>query len=158
MKASLKANLIHLCIHIHIHTCSWKGTTRGANLGRKCAEFQFPFDGHKRSANVQVSLDATIHRSIRRQSVESLSFFCSRLNYPLKMRQWHHMCSSWNGKTGEWQAWLKAERIGRGFHNSVSLTPFDSNYAYCKMPCSRFHFRRTNVSCYNLKSPSPLNS
>ncbi|XP_052857018.1 uncharacterized protein LOC128265196 [Drosophila gunungcola] len=42
-----------------------------------------------------------------------------RLNYPLKMRQWHHMCSSWNGKTGEWQAWLKAERIGRGFHNSL---------------------------------------
>lgn len=43
-----------------------------------------------------------------------------RLNYPLRMRQWHHMCSSWNGKTGEWQVWLKAERIGRGFHNSVS--------------------------------------
>ncbi|EDW82637.1 uncharacterized protein Dwil_GK25027 [Drosophila willistoni] len=42
-----------------------------------------------------------------------------RLNYPLRMRQWHHMCSSWNGKTGEWQAWLKAERIGRGFHNSL---------------------------------------
>ncbi|TDG39680.1 hypothetical protein AWZ03_013899 [Drosophila navojoa] len=42
-----------------------------------------------------------------------------RLNYPLRMRQWHHMCSSWNGKTGEWQVWLKAERIGRGFHNSL---------------------------------------
>ncbi|EDW25860.1 GL14269 [Drosophila persimilis] len=42
-----------------------------------------------------------------------------RLNYPLRMRQWHHMCTSWNGKTGEWQAWLKAERIGRGFHNSL---------------------------------------
>ncbi|XP_034649983.1 uncharacterized protein LOC117889633 [Drosophila subobscura] len=42
-----------------------------------------------------------------------------RLNYPLRMRKWHHMCTSWNGKTGEWQAWLKAERIGRGFHNSL---------------------------------------
>lgn len=42
-----------------------------------------------------------------------------RLNYPLKPRQWHHMCSSWNGKTGEWQVWLKAERIGRGFHNAL---------------------------------------
>ncbi|XP_013101112.1 uncharacterized protein LOC106082902 [Stomoxys calcitrans] len=42
-----------------------------------------------------------------------------RLNYPLRVRQWHHSCTSWNGKTGEWQVWLKAERIGRGFHNSL---------------------------------------
>uniref|UniRef100_A0A336MZ13 CSON010308 protein n=1 Tax=Culicoides sonorensis TaxID=179676 RepID=A0A336MZ13_CULSO len=42
-----------------------------------------------------------------------------RLNYPLKMFQWHHMCSSWNGKTGEWQLWVKAERVGRGFHNRL---------------------------------------
>ncbi|XP_075155883.1 pentraxin-related protein b6 [Haematobia irritans] len=42
-----------------------------------------------------------------------------RLNYPLRVRQWHHTCTSWNGKTGEWQVWLKAERIGRGFHNSL---------------------------------------
>lgn len=43
-----------------------------------------------------------------------------RLNYPLKMRKWHHACTSWNGKTGEWQLWIKAERVGRGFHNRVS--------------------------------------
>ncbi|XP_055389207.1 uncharacterized protein LOC129618459 [Condylostylus longicornis] len=42
-----------------------------------------------------------------------------RLNYPLKMRKWHHVCSSWNGKTGEWQLWVKAERVGRGFHNRL---------------------------------------
>lgn len=42
------------------------------------------------------------------------------LNYPLKMRYWHHACTSWNGKTGEWQMWVKAERVGRGFHNRVS--------------------------------------
>ncbi|KAM7350780.1 pentraxin-related protein b6 isoform 2-T4 [Cochliomyia hominivorax] len=42
-----------------------------------------------------------------------------RLNYPLRVRQWHHACTSWNGKTGEWQVWLKAERIGRGFHNAL---------------------------------------
>lgn len=46
-------------------------------------------------------------------------FYC-RLNYPLKMRKWHHACTSWNGKTGEWQLWIKAERVGRGFHNRVS--------------------------------------
>lgn len=42
-----------------------------------------------------------------------------RLNYPLRTRQWHHICTSWNGKSGEWQVWLKAERIGRGFHNAL---------------------------------------
>lgn len=45
--------------------------------------------------------------------------FCGRLNYPLKLRNWHHACASWNGKTGEWQLWVKAERVGRGFHNRV---------------------------------------
>lgn len=45
-----------------------------------------------------------------------------RLNYPLKMRKWHHACASWNGKTGEWQLWVKAERVGRGFHNRVSFS------------------------------------
>ncbi|XP_067635400.1 uncharacterized protein b6 [Eurosta solidaginis] len=42
-----------------------------------------------------------------------------RLNYPLRVRQWHHQCSSWNGKTGEWQVWMKKERVGRGFHNAL---------------------------------------
>lgn len=47
-------------------------------------------------------------------------FFLHRLNYPFRMQKWHHVCSSWNGKTGEWQVWIKAERVGRGFHNRVS--------------------------------------
>lgn len=42
-----------------------------------------------------------------------------RLNYPFRMRMWHHACASWNGKTGEWQVWIKAERVGRGFHNRL---------------------------------------
>nr|XP_019544567.2 uncharacterized protein LOC109415138 [Aedes albopictus] len=42
-----------------------------------------------------------------------------RLNYPFRMRQWHHACASWNGKTGEWQLWVKSERVGRGFHNRL---------------------------------------
>lgn len=40
------------------------------------------------------------------------------------MRYWHHACTSWNGKTGEWQIWVKAERVGRGFHNRVSWPNF----------------------------------
>ncbi|XP_018799826.1 PREDICTED: uncharacterized protein LOC108975637 [Bactrocera latifrons] len=42
-----------------------------------------------------------------------------RLNYALRVRQWHQQCSSWNGKTGEWQVWVKSERIGRGFNNAL---------------------------------------
>lgn len=113
---------------------SRKGTARDTNLGRQCAEFQFSIDGHKRSANVQVRWQSNhpIFEPISSWAIDALIILTSafsspspsasslRLNYPLRMRQWHHMCSSWNGKTGEWQVWLKAERIGRGFHNSVS--------------------------------------
>lgn len=42
-----------------------------------------------------------------------------RLNYPLGLKKWHHVCTSWNGKTGEWQLWVKSERVGRGFYNRV---------------------------------------
>ena len=44
-----------------------------------------------------------------------------RLNYPFRYGRWHHQCTSWNGKTGEWQLWIRGERIGRGFHNRVSI-------------------------------------
>ncbi|XP_014256930.1 uncharacterized protein LOC106670819 isoform X2 [Cimex lectularius] len=40
-----------------------------------------------------------------------------RLNYPIKLFKWHHVCQSWNGKTGEWQVWIDSERAGRGFYN-----------------------------------------
>ena len=43
-----------------------------------------------------------------------------RLNYPLRLNRWYHSCQSWNGRTGEWQVWVNAERVGRGFHNLVS--------------------------------------
>jgi len=42
-----------------------------------------------------------------------------RLNYPLRINRWYHTCQSWNGKTGEWQIWVNAERVGRGFHNRL---------------------------------------
>ncbi|KAF9800386.1 hypothetical protein SFRURICE_015896, partial [Spodoptera frugiperda] len=32
---------------------------------------------------------------------------------------WYHNCQSWNGKTGEWQIWVNAERVGRGFNNRL---------------------------------------
>uniref|UniRef100_A0A8D9E7N0 Neuronal pentraxin-1 n=1 Tax=Cacopsylla melanoneura TaxID=428564 RepID=A0A8D9E7N0_9HEMI len=40
-----------------------------------------------------------------------------RLNYPIKLFHWYHICQSWNGKTGEWQVWVNNERIGRGYYN-----------------------------------------
>ena len=54
-----------------------------------------------------------------------------RLGYPLQMKKWHHTCTSWNGKTGEWQLWVKNERVGRGFYNRVSeLIAFIINSMY----------------------------
>ncbi|CAK1588078.1 unnamed protein product [Parnassius mnemosyne] len=50
-------------------------------------------------------------------AVHGQTFF--RLNYPLKLNTWYHSCQSWNGKTGEWQVWVNAERVGRGFHNRL---------------------------------------
>ncbi|XP_046669099.1 uncharacterized protein LOC124359951 isoform X1 [Homalodisca vitripennis] len=46
-----------------------------------------------------------------------------RLNYPVRLHKWYHMCQSWNGKTGEWQIWVNSERIGRGFHNLLVGKP-----------------------------------
>ncbi|KAL3282965.1 hypothetical protein HHI36_006123 [Cryptolaemus montrouzieri] len=50
-------------------------------------------------------------------AVEGHTFY--RLNYPLRLNKWYHTCQSWNGKTGEWQIWVNAERVGRGFHNRL---------------------------------------
>ncbi|KAJ8917475.1 hypothetical protein NQ315_005522 [Exocentrus adspersus] len=50
-------------------------------------------------------------------AVEGHTFY--RLNYPLRLNRWYHTCQSWNGKTGEWQIWVNAERVGRGFHNRL---------------------------------------
>ncbi|XP_026742408.1 uncharacterized protein LOC113504338 [Trichoplusia ni] len=50
-------------------------------------------------------------------AVHGQTFF--RLNYPLKLNTWYHSCQSWNGKSGEWQIWVNAERVGRGFNNRL---------------------------------------
>ncbi|KAJ8971095.1 hypothetical protein NQ314_000877, partial [Rhamnusium bicolor] len=50
-------------------------------------------------------------------AVEGHTFY--RLNYPIRLNRWYHTCQSWNGKTGEWQIWVNAERVGRGFHNRL---------------------------------------
>ncbi|KAL0105676.1 hypothetical protein PUN28_015859 [Cardiocondyla obscurior] len=47
-----------------------------------------------------------------------------RLNYPLRLNKWYHSCTSWNGRTGEWQIWVNDERVGRGFNNRVSIISY----------------------------------
>ncbi|XP_063374110.1 uncharacterized protein LOC134661834 [Cydia amplana] len=59
----------------------------------------------------------TVEASYFSMAVHGQTFF--RLNYPLKLNTWYHSCQSWNGKTGEWQIWVNAERVGRGFHNRL---------------------------------------
>lgn len=56
-------------------------------------------------------------------AVEGHTFY--RLNYPLRLNRWYHTCQSWNGRTGEWQIWVNAERVGRGFHNRVNTIIMD---------------------------------
>lgn len=76
--------------------------------------------------------------------------FCHRLNYPLKLRKWHHACASWNGKTGEWQLWVKAERVGRGFHNRVcranSFQYYELQYLHVTVQCTILDFILNLVS------------
>ncbi|XP_073950948.1 pentraxin-related protein b6 [Choristoneura fumiferana] len=59
----------------------------------------------------------TAEASYFSMAIHGQTFF--RLNYPLKLNTWYHSCQSWNGKTGEWQIWVDAERVGRGFHNRL---------------------------------------
>ncbi|XP_037809536.1 uncharacterized protein LOC119602218 [Lucilia sericata] len=80
-----------------------------------------------------------------------------RLNYPLRVRQWHHTCTSWNGKTGEWQVWLKAERIGRGFHNALvgHKIPaggklYSGGTSVTGKICDGLHFEVTLVQIYRV--------
>ncbi|XP_026845897.1 uncharacterized protein LOC6596768 [Drosophila persimilis] len=75
------------------------------------------YEAGKESREIQIWVANAQNSSFLSMAIKGQQMY--RLNYPLRMRQWHHMCTSWNGKTGEWQAWLKAERIGRGFHNSL---------------------------------------
>ncbi|KAL7743768.1 hypothetical protein ACLKA6_016827 [Drosophila palustris] len=77
----------------------------------------FTYEAEKEQREIQIWVANAQNSSFLSMAIKGQQMY--RLNYPLKMRQWHHMCSSWNGKTGEWQVWLKAERIGRGFHNSL---------------------------------------
>lgn len=80
----------------------------------------FPVDGQPRAIYSWVS--NTERSSYYSLSVEGHTFY--RLNYPLRLNRWYHTCQSWNGKTGEWQIWVNAERVGRGFHNRVSELNF----------------------------------
>lgn len=66
-----------------------------------------------------------------------------RLNYPLALKKWHHTCTSWNGKTGEWQLWVSSERVGRGFYNRVRTRTLSSEFqgGYSNENCSLCHMR-----------------
>lgn len=74
--------------------------------------------GSKEDREIQFWVANSGNSSFWQMAIHGQSLF--RLNYPIKLFNWHHFCSSWNGKTGEWQLWVKAERVGRGFHNRVS--------------------------------------
>ncbi|ALC48179.1 b6 [Drosophila busckii] len=93
-------------------TCLWMRFTNHSG-----DHVLFTYETEKETREIQIWVANAQNSSFLSMAIKGQQMY--RLNYPLRMRQWHHMCSSWNGKTGEWQVWLKAERIGRGFHNSL---------------------------------------
>ncbi|KAK5646906.1 hypothetical protein RI129_005370 [Pyrocoelia pectoralis] len=77
--------------------------------------FSYAVDGQPKAILSWVS--NTERSSYFSLSVGGHTFY--RLNYPLRLNRWYHTCQSWNGRTGEWQIWVNAERVGRGFHNRL---------------------------------------
>ncbi|XP_066150636.1 uncharacterized protein b6 [Euwallacea fornicatus] len=77
--------------------------------------FSYAVDGQPKSiSSVVTNTDRSSYFSF---TVDGHTFY--RLNYPIRLNRWYHTCQSWNGKTGEWQIWVNAERVGRGFHNRL---------------------------------------
>ncbi|XP_017775430.1 PREDICTED: uncharacterized protein LOC108561848 [Nicrophorus vespilloides] len=92
--------------------CYWNKFTNHSN---DHPIFSYAVDGQPRAIYSWIS--NTDRSSYFSMSVEGQTMY--RLNYPLRLNRWYHTCQSWNGKTGEWQIWVNAERVGRGFHNRL---------------------------------------
>ncbi|CAG9823607.1 unnamed protein product [Phaedon cochleariae] len=92
--------------------CHW---TKYYNHSNDHPIFSYAVDGQPRAIYSWIS--NTDRSSYFSMSVAGHTFY--RLNYPLRLNRWYHTCQSWNGKTGEWQVWVNAERVGRGFHNRL---------------------------------------
>ncbi|VEN53951.1 unnamed protein product [Callosobruchus maculatus] len=92
--------------------CFW---TKFYNHSNDHPVFSYAVDGQPKAILSAVS--NTDRSSYFTMAVAGHTFY--RLNYPLRLNKWYHTCQSWNGKTGEWQIWVNAERVGRGFHNRL---------------------------------------
>ncbi|CAG9859038.1 unnamed protein product [Phyllotreta striolata] len=92
--------------------CFW---TKFYNHSNDHPIFSYAVDGQPRAIYSWIS--NTERSSYFSLVVEGHTFY--RLNYPFRLNRWYHTCQSWNGKTGEWQIWVNAERVGRGFHNRL---------------------------------------
>lgn len=92
--------------------CHWNKFTNHTN---DHPIFSYAVDGQPRAMYAWIS--NTERSSYFSLAVEGHTLY--RLNYPLRLNRWYHACQSWNGKTGEWQIWVNAERVGRGFYNRL---------------------------------------
>ncbi|XP_053662493.1 uncharacterized protein LOC128711637 [Anopheles marshallii] len=104
---------------------------------------------------IQLWISNNMGMSFISLAVHGQSLF--RLNYPFKMRKWHHACASWNGKTGEWQLWIKSERVGRGFHNRLvnyEIKPYGTLFSggpsITGLTDVGLHFELTAVQMYKV--------
>ncbi|KAL1514175.1 hypothetical protein ABEB36_003474 [Hypothenemus hampei] len=92
--------------------CYWAKFTNHSN---DHPIFSYAVDGQPKAINALIT--NTERSSYFSLNIDGHTFY--RLNYPLRLNRWYHTCQSWNGKTGEWQIWVNAERVGRGFHNRL---------------------------------------
>ncbi|XP_058124192.1 uncharacterized protein LOC131287915 [Anopheles ziemanni] len=109
----------------------------------------------KEPREIQLWISNSMGMSFISLAVHGQSLF--RLNYPFKMRKWHHACASWNGKTGEWQLWIKSERVGRGFHNRLvnyEIQPYGTLFSggpsITGLTDVGLHFELTAVQIYKV--------
>ncbi|KAF7278111.1 hypothetical protein GWI33_008874 [Rhynchophorus ferrugineus] len=92
--------------------CYWAKFTNHSN---DHPIFSYAVDGQPKAMYAWIS--NTARSSYFSMAVDGQTMY--RLNYPLRLNRWYHTCQSWNGKTGEWQIWVDAERVGRGFNNRL---------------------------------------
>ncbi|XP_030745056.1 uncharacterized protein LOC115874107 [Sitophilus oryzae] len=92
--------------------CYWAKFTNHSN---DHPIFSYAVDGQPKAIYAWIS--NTERSSYFSLALDGQTFY--RLNYPLRLNRWYHTCQSWNGKTGEWQIWVDAERVGRGFNNRL---------------------------------------
>ncbi|XP_070499930.1 uncharacterized protein b6 [Chironomus tepperi] len=115
----------------------------------------FTYSVHDEPREIQFWVSNVNSSSFVTLAVRGYSLY--RLGYPFQMKKWHHTCTSWNGKTGEWQLWVKSERVGRGFYNRLVSheieaggKAFTGGKSTTGKVCEGLHMEVTSLQLYSV--------